>query len=330
MSNQSSGVWTPVDRHPRRAFLSLGAASLILIVIGVLVGAFAHRQQDATGALGERQQHAFQGAPAQFGANLDPYGQRHGGPLRISFVGASVTRGWYVTSLGRAYPAVASRMIARARRRDVDWHVVALPGAPVQVALGWSLPHDQDIVVIHLISDDFLYGTPIAAYQDHYRAMLAKVRKASPKAGFVCLGDWGRADAVNQEGATAYTYEKIVMTACHDYGGVYVPLSQDFQVPDAHGPVGHRSLFGPARGEFHPNDYGDQLIAGSVVAGIEGNPPIEAIPSGPGQPAPAPEVPLASPGAQTASIKGHESHTAPPVAPVVMPSRAPSPSPSTG
>jgi hypothetical protein len=35
---------------------------------------------------------------------------------------------------------------------------------PVEVALRWPIPADQDVVVIHLISDDFLYGTSLAVY----------------------------------------------------------------------------------------------------------------------------------------------------------------------
>ncbi|MFZ0214567.1 MAG: GDSL-type esterase/lipase family protein [Candidatus Dormiibacterota bacterium] len=303
--------------------MALAAIALVLLVavgvIGVVAGGDVQQQRDSAARLQEREQRAFQEAPAQFGANLDPAGARHDGSLRMSYIGASVTRGWYVTSIDHTFPAVASRIIAGTRSRDVDWHVVALPGAPVGVALKWTIPKDQDIVVIHLISDDFLYGTPIATYQKNYLELLAKIRQASPKAGFVCLGDWGRTDAVNQEGAMAYTYENIAMAACRKYEGVYVPLSQDFEVTDARGPKGHPSLFGPARGEFHPNDYGDQLIAQSIIAGIDGDPAIETVPAGPGTVAPAPIIPQASPGAKPSPVKGHESHTAPPLAPVKEP-----------
>lgn len=328
MAHGSGGPWGPVDRHPRTSVAILTAAAL---VVAILVGVFAFAagsRSEREQALREREHRAFQQAPAQFGANLDPEGNRHGGPLRISFIGASVTRGWFVTSLEQTYPAVASRTLARDRSRDVDYHVVALPGAPVEVALGWPVPRDQDMVVIHLVSDDFLYGTPVAAYEQHYLDLLTRIRKASPMAGFICLGDWGTPDAVNAEGAFAYTYEAIEMAACHRFGGIYTPISQDFEVPGARGPTGHPSLFGPALGDFHPNDYGDQLIAESVVASIDGDPPLAPTPTGPGTLAPPPVIPAASPGAQPTKREGHESHAAGPVPHVTeAPRVSPSPNP---
>jgi GDSL-like Lipase/Acylhydrolase family len=304
--------WTPVDDHPRTAFTSMAAVALALaLLVGAVswnVSAGVARQKE----LEEREAATFHEAPSQFGANVDPEGTRHGGPLRMSFIGASVTRGWFVTSIERTYPAVASRMIATSRQRDVDYHVVALPGAPVDVALRWSIPSDQDIVVIHLISDDFLYGTPLADYQKEYRQFLAKVRKASPKAGIVCLGDWGEPDAVNKEGASSFLYEAIVTRACKRYGGVYVPLSQDYEIPEARGPKGHPSIFGPALADFHPNDYGDQLIAESVVEGIDGDPPEEAIVVG-STSAPEQIGPRPTPGATPETRDGHEAHAATPL-----------------
>ncbi len=147
-------------------------------------------------------------------------------------------------------------------------------------------------------------------------------------AGFIFLGDWGAPDALNREGAVAYTYEAIVTAACHRFGGIYTPLSQDYEAPGARGPKGHSSIFGPALGDFHPNDYGDQLIAASVVAGIDGDPPLAPLPAGAGSLLPSPVIPEPSPGAQPSHREGHESHAAIPVprvteAPRVSPSATP-------
>lgn len=304
---RSGRLWGPVDRHPRRALLLLAGVALVLVVAcGVAAGALgAHLQWNHDQQLlAERRARVHRG-PVQFGADLDPYGHRHGGAIRMSFVGASITRGWYVSSVGDSYPAVAARIIAAEHGRPVDWKVTALPGAPASQALTWSFPRDQDLIVVDIVTDDFLYGTPLATYETEYTGLLRKLRQGSPRAGFVCVGDWGSIGAVNQAGVTAYSFDQIVAATCIAFDGVYVPINQIYEVPGTRGPLDHPSIVGPAKNLFHPNDYGHQLIAEAVVSGINGDPPTEAVPSGPGIPAPRPK-PLPVPTAPPSPIHGHE------------------------
>lgn len=100
--------------------------------------------------------------------------------LQIGFVGASVTRGWYVSAAADAFPQRTSELLAQ-RGQDVRWTVVARPGATVDVADGWQPPRGENVVVVHIVSNDFLYGTPLAGYRAGYRALLAHVRRASPR-----------------------------------------------------------------------------------------------------------------------------------------------------
>jgi hypothetical protein len=313
----------PLGRHPRRAFLSLAAAALILAVAcGLAGGALGAHLQSARDQqlLAARRGHAHRG-PVEFGGNLDPYGHRHGGPIRMEFVGASVTRGWYVTSIEDDYPAVAARIIAGERGRPVDWKVTAEPGAPVARALTWSLPTDQDLIVVDIVTDDFLYATSLATFESQYTDLLQKVRRGSPRAGFVCVGDWGPIGAVDQAGKTAYSFDQIVAATCDAFDGVYVPIDQIYDVPGARGPLGHPSIVGPAQNLFHPNDYGDELIGEAVVSGINGDPPAESVPSGPGIPAAKPHaIPL--PTTTPSPLRGHETPTSP-----AAPRATPSPSP---
>ncbi|MBO0708793.1 MAG: hypothetical protein J2P44_10545 [Candidatus Dormibacteraeota bacterium] len=322
-STGGGGLWGPLERHPRRAFLSLAGIAIVLVLASGLAG----------GALGARLQSArdqqlpgghlrVRRAPVQFGGNLDPYGHRHGGPIRMSFVGASVTRGWYVTSVRNAYPAVAARIIAGEHGRPVDWKVTALPGAPAARALTWAYPADQDLIVVDIVTNDFLYDTPAASYEAQYTALLQKLRRSSPRAGFVCLGDWGPIGAVDQAGETAYSFDQVVAATCNAFDGVYVPINQIYDVPGARGPLGHPSIVGPARNLFHPNDYGDELIAEAVVSGINGDPPTEAVPSGPGILQPKPRA-LLAPGAPPGPINGHETPT-----PKPNPGATPDPQPT--
>jgi lysophospholipase L1-like esterase len=251
--------------------LALLAGLLVVAVLGtVLAGALVLRRLPAAGGSSPRP------TPA---ANQQAPSRTEARALRVAFVGASVTRGWYVTSLEDAYPAVTARLLARSRDRAVDWSVVARPGAPAAAVLTWELPRDQDIVVLHVVSNDFLYGTPLAEYQTRYRALLHELLAVSPRAQLVCLGDWGKVGAVNRLGASAYTYDTTVSQECSGVGGTYVPLNQDYDVAGARGPRGHPSMFGPARGDFHPNDEGDRLIAASVMQGVNGSPPIEQAPT---------------------------------------------------
>ena len=279
------------------------AGLLVVAVLGtVLAGALVLRRPPVAGGSSPRptpvaNQPAGQQAPSRTEARA----------LRVAFVGASVTRGWYVTSLGDAYPAVTARLLARSRERPVDWSVVARPGAPVAAVLRWELPRDQDIVVLHVVSNDFLYGTPPAEYQTRYRALLHELLAGSPRSHLVCLGDWGKVGAVNRLGASAYTYDTIVSQECGGVGGTYVPLNQDYDAPGARGPRGHPSVFGPARGDFHPNDEGNRLIAASVVQGLNGSSPVEQAPTSQSTVAPQRPAEPPAPAASPSRTGGHES-----------------------
>jgi lysophospholipase L1-like esterase len=214
--------------------------------------------------------------------------------LQIGFVGASVTRGWYVSAAADAFPQRTSELLAQ-RGQDVRWTVVARPGATVDVADGWQPPRGENVVVVHIVSNDFLYGTPLAGYRAGYRALLAHVRRASPRARLVCLGDWGRVGAVDRAGIAASGYDRVVSAACARDGGTYVPLNQIYDVPGARGPAAGSSPFG-VTDDFHPNDLGQLLIAEAVLQGLDGHPPHETMPTAPVQVHAPPARPRPTPG----------------------------------
>ena len=283
----------------------LAGLIVVAVLATVLAGALVLRRPPVTGGTSPTPAPAG-GQPARTSADAQAPAHGEGRALRVAFVGASVTRGWYVSSLEDAYPAVTARLLARSRDRTVDWSVVAQPGAPVADALTWEFPRDQDIVVLHVVSDDFLYGTPPAEYQSKYRALLHELLAVSPRAHLVCLGDWGKVGAVNHLGTSAYTYDTAVYQECAGVGGTYVPLNQDYDVPGARGPRGHPSVFGPARGDFHPNDMGDRLIAESVMQGLSGTPPVEQAPPPTSTAAPPPQAEPGGTGAPPSRTGGHE------------------------
>lgn len=198
------------------------------------------------------------------------------GPSRILFVGASVTRGYYSSRVGDAYPADLDRLL-RAEGRPVRATVVAHPGARVAEAAAWPLAGGQAIVVVHLVTNDFRRSTPLGAYRASYDRLLERLRRDSPRARLLCLGDWGPPVAVNEIGVRAVDYDAVVNAGCQDRGGVFVPLSQLYADPQYRGPAGRPTSFGPSD-RFHPNDAGQLTIARTVLAGLDGSPPTEALP----------------------------------------------------
>lgn len=210
-------------------------------------------------------------APSGGGVRLS--GTHDASPLPIVYVGGSVTRGWYVTSAADSYPAIASRAIAQAGDRHVEWRVVARQGAVVSGMRTWRFPTRQGIVVVDGVTNDFLAGTPLSRFERDYLALLWELRADSPRATFVCLGAWDQLQKTNQAHSPGYTYDEVVQRACAEFHGIYVPLTQDFLAPGTHAPRGVPSIVGPTHGTFYPNDYGNQLIALSLVDGIDGNAP---------------------------------------------------------
>lgn len=197
-------------------------------------------------------------------------------PSRVLFVGASVTRGYYSTEAGGAYPAELDHLLI-AGGRPVRATIVAHPGARVSEAAAWPLPRGQNIVVIHLVTNDFRRSTPLSAYRASYDRLLEGLRRYSPRARLLCLGDWGPAVAVNEADVAAVDYDAVVKSACQARGGAFVPLSQVYADSRNRGPAGRPTPFGRSD-RFHPTDTGQLAIAQTALAGLDGNPPAEALP----------------------------------------------------
>lgn len=219
-----------------------------------------------------------------------PASEPAAGTSRALFVGASVTRGYYSTAVDYAYPAELDRLL-RAGGRPVWATVVAHPGARVAEAAAWPLAGGQDIVVVHLVTNDFRRSTPLGAYRASYDRLLGRLRRGSPRAHLLCLGDWGPPVALNEIGVPAVDYDAVIDAACEDRGGVFVPLSQLYADLWNRGPAGRPTALGPSDA-FHPNDAGQLAIARTALAGLDGSPPVEALPPVPPGGVPSTASPL--------------------------------------
>jgi acyl-CoA thioesterase I len=187
--------------------------------------------------------------------------------VRLLFVGASVTAGDYAVDPAHAYPELVA-----ARLRDdgyrTELRVVARPGATAAAAGRWDLKLLSDLVVVHLVTNDFSRDTPPSAYQAAYTAVIRRLRQASPAARLVCLGGWDNPSSVNRLGVPAARYDQVAQAACRAAGGTYVDVSGLYLQRSDRGPAGQVTTRG-VRDGFHPNDRGHQRLAAAVLRAVD-------------------------------------------------------------
>jgi acyl-CoA thioesterase I len=186
------------------------------------------------------------------------------GPLRVLFVGASVTQGWFASSRDHAYPALVVKGLAG--ERHVRVRTMARPGATSEEAADWNVAVPSDVVVVQIATNDFVRDVPVDVFAATYAELLDRVRAASPRADLVCLGAWLDPSSVNHLGAMAVDYDVAVRTACGAEGGHYVDVSAAYLDVRNHGPAGRPTYQGPGD-LFHPNDRGHAELASLVLAG---------------------------------------------------------------
>jgi hypothetical protein len=127
------------------------------------------------------------------------------------------------------------------------------------------------VVIIQVVTNDFVYGVSLGSFRASYETLLQRVGASSPRAQLVCLGAWDPPGSSNPLGLTAADYDAAVRSSCGGKRGSFVPLSSVFVQPGVRGPAGQATPFGTAD-TFHPNDMGQVLIAGDVLAGLDRDP----------------------------------------------------------
>ena len=186
-------------------------------------------------------------------------------PLRALFVGASVVAGYYSSRRSTAFPAVLISLLSSATGQNVTPRVVASMGATVDTALVWALPPQQDLIVVHLVTNDFRKRVPLLRYAREYGDLLTRLRHGSPRARLLCLGTWGSGFAVNGAGVSEAEYDTVDRAQCQQSGGTFVSLTALYANPADHGPAGRLTWLG-AGDQFHPDDVGHQAIARRAYA----------------------------------------------------------------
>jgi lysophospholipase L1-like esterase len=200
--------------------------------------------------------------------------------LRVLIVGASVSHGLGASAPSHDYASDLARMLQRQTGRSVELTVWSRPGARIAASDGWSLPPGQRIVIVQLITNDFIGATPLLVYQQQLSALIDRVRDTSPHASLLCLGAWEPAYAVNRVGIPVVAYNSIERQSCAAHGGSYLSPSPIFQHTAWRGPAGRVTAFG--RGDnFHPNHQGHLHLAEAILAQLRKE---HALPAGGGTP----------------------------------------------
>jgi lysophospholipase L1-like esterase len=200
-------------------------------------------------------------------------------PFRMLFVGASITAGVGATAPAQSFPYLLGTEIARALG-PTQTTVMAIPGAPVSAALLWDFPTDQNLIVVHLATNDYLQNTPVPLYRSELETLLRRLRAGSPHATLVCLGAWAASGAPNGEGVTPAAYNAADSAACGSVRGHFLGLQSLFGQTRLHDPLplGASGQLPALPGiyhvgdklvGFHPSDAGDAAIAQAIYGVLE-------------------------------------------------------------
>jgi acyl-CoA thioesterase I len=181
-----------------------------------------------------------------------------GRPLRVLFVGDSLTVGMSARRRESTFPALVTAAL-RAHGR-VSESVRARIGVTTSYWASRPMPA-ADLVVIELGTNDFsVHLTPPATFENDYARLVANIRARSPHAQLLCLSLW-RSSHYGYEDQSLLTYNRALAHACRD--GAFVWISSLYDAKGAREPAGVPSFRGSID-SFHPNDVGHRGIAKAI------------------------------------------------------------------
>lgn len=179
-------------------------------------------------------------------------------PLRVLFVGDSLTRGEFAVRRRDAYPALVTAALRAGG--PVTAHVKARPGVTASYWATRPLPM-ADLVIVELGTNDFSARlTPVATFTRDYARLIASIRARSPHAQLLCLSLW-RSSHYGYEGESLLTYNKVVAAGCQ--GGAFVWISALYDAKGARLPAGRATFLGRSD-SFHPTNVGHREIADAI------------------------------------------------------------------
>jgi lysophospholipase L1-like esterase len=181
---------------------------------------------------------------------------------RIGFVGDSLTVGLYATSRALAYPELVASALHAQPVIQATAGIAATSRNP-----GMPLPTGVKVVVVELGTNDL--GQRVEDFQRKYQALIGRMKRASPRATFVCLGLWrGASDSDALAGVPSAAFDEAIARVCP---GSFVVLATLYMDLSLHGPAGRPTWKGAADW-FHPNDEGHRRIADAVLEVLRSSP----------------------------------------------------------
>jgi lysophospholipase L1-like esterase len=191
---------------------------------------------------------------AQFGSADRPQGR----PLRVLYIGTSITIGFYASDEAHKWTSLVSTALAQNGPVE-NIPAIRLPQAPGTATKISSydpaaLPKDLDVVVIELVTND-VKTTKIADYSAQVTILLDTLQEGSPNANVLCLGAWQ---------TNPGNYDNIERDQCVARGAKFSTLTDIKSKPGAAGPAGLATFYGESD-VFHPNDVGEAAIAAEVL-----------------------------------------------------------------
>jgi acyl-CoA thioesterase I len=186
-------------------------------------------------------------------------------PVRVLFVGASVTAGKYASSASASYVDLVMQSLDT--QRWVSVTRLATSGATTKGALLWNVGVPNDIAVVQMGTNDYVNNVPLEEFGREYGQLLGRIRTRAPGTTLLCVSTWADPTLPNRAGISGSQYDQVMKRVCAAKAGHYVDISGVYMDPANHGPEGRPTFLGPGD-LFHPNDRGHSAIAFAVLTAL--------------------------------------------------------------
>lgn len=178
-----------------------------------------------------------------------------GRPLRVLFIGDSLTAGYGATTEGRSFKQIVLRDLERHGQVE-PLQALRREGAGLTFARSFQyVPPNADLAVVELGTND-VGNTPAQQFARDYRRLIDRIR-ADGRTQLVCLTPWRPVRTPNLD-----AYLSAIDAACTG-PSISVDIEPILASPYTHGPEGRDTWKGPGD-DFHPNDEGHRRIADFV------------------------------------------------------------------
>lgn len=185
-------------------------------------------------------------------------------PLRVSFLGDSITYGNYVTSPDLQFTARVGDWLDQKAPKGAVTSVEAKRGFTATQALQFfEIPVQQDLVVVMLGTNDA--GRDEAdKFAVSFPDLVRRIHQASPGAQVVCVQPYAPESLVTD-------INKVIDATCSDEDSeaVAAGISDIARDPDMRAHQGSQYQSGIVPDGGHPNDAGHAAIARTVQGAIE-------------------------------------------------------------